>query len=276
MRFNFITIYSDTVTPVCASNPSFKHEVITLRGSLEPIYSQNLPAFFGPIFSSFDSTDFALFSKIFVLRNSYLSEYTSKKSDHFGAYSNLSLYSPTVGSAFEKNVLLYKTVKNFKYNSLIFRANGFRFGSFAFNKLSPIKAKFFRFFRNFGFFKMFVRLTMPIFMNRAKANGFFINFFSFLKSSFFTFFPNFSKIGRSKKVFRRFNRHKIKFLKQAFLFFFFFQNQFIGGCVSSSKIGFRVTSPSSFYLSEAIFFSSRFGFQKKANRRFLTLAAYLS
>lgn len=273
MRFNFITVYSGTIASLYASSPSSKHAVIALRGSLESIYAQNLTAFFGPVFSAFDAADFALFSKNFAARNSYLSSYSAKKSEHFGAYTNFEMYSMrSFSPAFEKNALLYRKVKNFRYNSLIFRANGFQLGSFSFGKLSSMRTKFFRFFRDLSFFKAFVRLISPIFIDRAQASEVFANFFSLFKSSF-VFFPDFNRMAHSKKFFKRFNRHKVKFLKQAFLFFFFFQDEFSNNRLFF-RSGFRLTNPSSFYLSDSISFSSRIGFQNSKRRRFLPLAIY--
>jgi hypothetical protein len=272
MRFNFITVYSDIPTPLFAPSAFSKHAVIGLRGALEPIFFKDFSAFFGPVLSSFDSSDFALLSKSFKARNSYLSSYSTKKLQHFGSYSNLTMYSNSCSTfTFEKNVVLFKIVRNFRYNSIVFRANGFRFGSLSLSELSSVRTQLFQFFRNFGFYKLFARLLGYVFTDRANTHFFFLNFIVFFKSSFFRYFSSFVGIGRTKTFLKRFNRQKIKYLKQAFIYFFFFQKQ-LGRINTYSRASFRLVAVPSFYLSESIFFSSRFGFQKGGVRRFLPLS----
>ena len=271
MRFNFITIYSDTVVPIFSSSPVSPRSLVCLRGMQDSIVTAESLSAFGPISSSFSSEDFSSFSKFFKMRNSYLTSYSTKKSTQFGDYSNLSAYhSSQSGFIFEKNAVLVRIIKNSRYNSLIFRANGFRLGSLPLSTLVGRRNKFFCFFRGFSFYNLFVGLSSSIFMNRSCFWSISLDFIAFLKSSFFKYFVGLDSVGRAKRSFYRSQRQKVNFLKQAFLHFFFFQKNLMCSHIFFGR-GVSTINFSAFYLSEAIFFNSRLGFNRKGTRRYLPL-----
>lgn len=272
MRFNFITVYSDVAVPVFTSSPTSSRSLICLRGIQDSIVTSGSFSAFGPVASSFNSDDFFSFSKLFKMRNAYLSSYSTKKMTQFGNYSNLSMYNAYSGFTFEKNVVLFQIVRNSRYNSLIFRANGFRFGSLPFSAVMGRRNKLFYFFRGLNFYNLFVGRSSLIFMDRSSFWSVLFDFIIFLKKSFFKYFVGLGHSrGRAKRPFYRSQRQKVSFLKQAFLHFFFFQKNlmrtsafFKRGCIS-------LVNFSTFYLSESIFFNSKLGFSRRGAHRYLPL-----
>lgn len=266
MRFNFTVVYVDSIAPIFASSAISPRSLICLRGMRDSITTVESFSAFGPIASSFDSDDFASFSKLFEKRNTYLINYLSKKIVQFGNYTNLSIYSvDKPGSIPEKNAVLSRTVKNYRYNSLIFRANGFKLGSLPFREVVGRKAMFFRFFRGISFYSLFLDLGSSIFVDKGQLQSVLLSLFSFLKNFFFKYFVGFG-YGRWSKRFKR--RHKTRFLRQAFIRFFFFQKNL----VRSRRVPF-INFPT-FYLSETIFFNAKMGFSRRGARRYLPLALY--
>lgn len=271
MRFNFITIYSDTAVPIFTSSPVSSRSLICLRGIQDSIVTSESFSAFGPVSSSFNSDDFFSFSKLFKMRNSYLSSYSTKKIAQFGNYANLSMYDSQSGSKFEKNVILSQIVRNSRYNSLIFRANGFRFGSLPFSTVLGRRNKLFYFFRGLSFYNLLVGLGSSIFINRSYFWSILFDFTIFLKKDFFKYFvgPGYSR-GRTKRPFYRLRRQKVSFLKQAFLYFFFFQKNLIRTHAFFNR-GVSLVNFPTFYLSEAIFFNARLGFNRRGAHRYLPL-----